>query len=212
MQSDDERHREFQDQYNDSESDAAPKAFIGRWLQGRFIQVHMPSSTLAPTHADWEKHRDKGDIFCRHGGLGPRSEWLRLEVKGVISKLRQFTCAADFKFSDFFVCRKGSHDDADPKPIAYLQVSADLCYCGLQMVCDSAAWTFRETPDEKRPGYMQLTYCCPKSIVHFFDLRQPGMPKPLIQAIIRAKLLLAGDPRLRPPGFLPRNTPVTYAP
>ncbi len=211
MNIDETWHNGFLTRLDESDADTAHKAFICRWLQGRFIETHMPKSTRAPTASQWQGHADAGDIWGRHRGLGLWAKWMRFEVKGVLGVKRQFTCAADFKFPDFFVCSKQSFDSAEIKPEVYFQVTKDFCYCGLQFVSDSGLWVPRQTGDEDRPGRKQITYCCPKEAMLFFDLRDPGMPERLSKIFTHGRLLLASDKGLRPPGFiLESRAPVSF--
>lgn len=198
MNEDEARHQEFLERNRESNSAHGAKALIARYLEARYIEVFMPESTEAKTHAEWKAHVDKGDMHCRHRGLGQFAAWLRLEVKWV--RRYQFTSAKDYPQPTFYVCRKGSFDDADPRPTAYLQVSKNYTHCGIQMVSDSDSWWVEETGDSDRDGYTQLTYVCPLDKMHFFDLRAPEMPKVLSHVLCRCRLLVTGGQPVLPPG------------
>jgi len=135
-----------------------PRQIVARHLNALGHQVILPPPLRAPTHAEWRKFRDHGDLFITQ----------RVEVKGLSA---QFTCKEDWPYGgDFIVCAKHSWDEASPKPIAYFYLNRDETHYAFVAGKSSAMWTVGVRQDRRYDGVSQECYFCPISLVSFGSL------------------------------------------
>jgi len=83
-----------------------------KWLKSQGCKnINVPKSQLAPSHKEWKKYTDNGDLY-----IGKTS----IEVKCLNKKQYWFTTWAEYPYNNWTICAKHSYDRATPKPYAYL--------------------------------------------------------------------------------------------
>ncbi len=107
-----------------------------RWLKSLGQGVIRSPASEAPSHFDWKKHSDSGDLYVLQ----------RVEVKHLT---RKFTCAEDYPFKRMFVCAKGSFDRAWPKPHMHIIFSSDLRAAAIIRTTTKPQWTVVTKRDER---------------------------------------------------------------
>jgi hypothetical protein len=160
----DETHPGFIDRHERSEY---ARWRIGEWLGRRGHDITMLHQD--PPNPDWRiaiHEPDRGDIWLKSGGVN-----FRIEVKWLEYP---FTSARDWKFPTFIVCRQGSFDDAQPKPYAYIHVSAQLKHVAVTRVSTTRdRWFVRDATDRER-GITTPQYHCPIELLRFLPLEGPS--------------------------------------
>ena len=131
--------------------------YIAAWLERRGYTVTIPELRKAPSHKDWKKYADSGDLF-----VGSK----RIEVKRLTVS---FTGEHDWPFDDFIVCNKHSYDAADPKPYAYMILSKSMDFVGVVKPETYDLW-YVEKRTDSRLDHEQEFYLAPFSAVDFWGL------------------------------------------
>jgi len=128
------------------------------WLNQKLKKaVTVPAPSEAPTAADWRQHADSGDLVIEDG---------RLEVKQLSAR---FSCRDDWPYRDkFIVCGKNAFDRADPRPVAFLILSAIPGYLAVVMSDTADQWYTESRIDSRYHQYRQEFYFCPMDAVLFF--------------------------------------------
>jgi len=132
---------------------------VASWLNGRGHTTTLSPSSSAPTHGEWKKHADVGDLFIH----------LRVEVKHLSAK---FSCREDWPFrSNFIVCAKHAWDRAEPKPYAFIFLSSDSKSLAVVMGSSSDQWRVEERTDSRYKDVSQSFYLTPMRCVQFGELK-----------------------------------------
>lgn len=152
-------HDRFKTNFRKSEE---PRWSAARALVARGHTVTVPPMKLAETRDDAKDCVDNGDLYiCTTGGL-------RIEIK---QRGFPFTCAKDFKYSDFSVCAQHQWDLANPKPYAFFIMSQCLQYAGIVYGESFGQWRLGEKiRDSRYEAHVQNFYFCPKEFVTFIPL------------------------------------------
>ncbi|MAT51149.1 MAG: hypothetical protein CMK32_08200 [Porticoccaceae bacterium] len=148
----DENHKKFL-KHLDSSVDGV--LWAAKWLIGKGYDVTLRPASRAPSRKDWKDHADGGDIFIQQ----------RVEVKhlGV-----SFSGRDDWPFgSKFIVCAKHSFDMANPKPLAYMIVSADKACIAFVKSETSNHWQVETRTDSRYDSVTQEFYLSPLEYVSF---------------------------------------------
>jgi hypothetical protein len=136
-----------------------PVWFVARWLWNEGYTVTIPLVRKAPSHSEWRKYVDNGDILI------PTSDgnFLRIEVK---QSSRYFSSLDDWPFPEFFVCAKHSYDIAIPKPAFYLILSSDKKVMAVVNVEKTVSkWTVTRKQDRRYDNVIQPFYICPLDLI-----------------------------------------------
>lgn len=148
-------HRKFLNHLNDSSKAVWT---VARMLSCRGYGVTIPATSKAESHSEWKKHADGGDLFISQ----------RVEVKqlGV-----EFTSAQDWPFGrKFIVCAKHAFDRAQPKPYAFVILSASGSFAAAVFATDRKYWTAEKRRDGRYENITQEFYFCPMETVQFFQM------------------------------------------
>jgi len=128
---------------------------VAQWLASKGYAVTVTPSSRAPTHGDWKQHADNGDLQITQ----------RVEVKRLS---REFTGRDDWPFKDkFIVCAKHAWDSAQPKPYAYVILSASMRHAGIVKGDSRDTWYVEPRTDRRYDGVRQDCYFAPLSVVAF---------------------------------------------
>jgi hypothetical protein len=126
--------------------DAVWKA--AKWLQSNGKHVLITPMTKTPTHSEWHKHADSGDLYIQQ----------RIEVK---RRSVHFTGPEDWPHGDkFFVCAKHSWDRAKPKPHAYLIFNTTMTTVAIVLGDSYPLWFVERREDRRYEKYSQEFYVC----------------------------------------------------
>ena len=129
--------------------DASSEAVFtcAQYLYLRGIQVAICPMVKSPSYAERTKGIDNGDLYIQQ----------RIEVK---HSSRDFTCTADWPFTDFIVCARHSYDNANPKPYAYMILNADKTHVAVVYARLKAQWWIKEITDKRYEDVTQEFYMC----------------------------------------------------
>lgn len=137
---------------------------IAKWLSLNGYTVRVPPLMKSPTHADWKRHSDSGDLEITR----------RVEVKQLSAS---FTCREDWPFRDkFIVCNKHSFDAAVPKPYGYIIVNREGTHAAIVLSDTSHRWGCEQKRDSRygENVVQQHFYMAPLDCVRFVALK--GQP------------------------------------
>ena len=133
---------------------------VAKLLNHRGYPVKVPVTTKAKTVDEWKKHVDDGDLFIEQ----------RIEVKQLS---REFKNHSDWPFkNEFIVCSANSFDRAQPKPFAYIILSACGGHAAAVFCSTRNDWYAEMRSDNRREGVKQRFYFCPMELVQFFQMPQ----------------------------------------
>lgn len=131
--------------------------FAAKWLHSFGYDVTVKPSTEAKTHSEWKQHADGGDIFISQ----------RIEVKQLGCEFSE----SHWPFgSDFIVCAKHSYDRSNPKPFAYIYVSANQKCVAVLKSDTSEHWEVRSRKDRRYQNIEQQFYFAPIDMVRFYSM------------------------------------------
>jgi hypothetical protein len=135
--------------------------FIVDWLTELGYDCVKSNTRYAPTHADYKRFSDDGDIFIMLGGKRERLEGKKLGVT--------FSGHADWPFGQkFIVCAKHRWDYAEQKPYAFIVVSADWKHLGVLHGVTFRHWRVEVKTDHRYEIGQQRFYVAPTSLVRFY--------------------------------------------
>jgi len=132
-----------------------------KWLKSLGVKnIRVPKSKLAPSHSQWKKYTDDGDLF-----VGSK----RLEVKGMMAKQYWFTAWHEFPYTNWTVCAKHSYDRANPKPYAYLMWNNKRTHVAIIKTDTYKWWKTIEIKDPNYPTAQELYVVSPTlvEVKHF---------------------------------------------
>lgn len=128
------------------------------WLKCRGYDVKINKIKKAPSHSEWKKYADNGDLWIS----------LRVEVKRLSVN---FTCKADWPFGKhFIVCAKHSFDNAHPKPYGFIYLNTAMTHLAIVMSYQKNDWYVEERIDSRYDDYKQEFYIIDISKVIFCEL------------------------------------------
>lgn len=120
---------------------------VCEWLMARGVRATVMPNSVAPEHADWKAHRDRGDIMAT----------VRVEVKHLGCT---FTCREDWPYPDFIVCAKHAFDQARPKPWAFIYVAQQQTHLAFLPAQTWGRWWVEARTDRRYDEYTQDFYIC----------------------------------------------------
>ena len=141
----------------DASSEAVFKCAEYLYLRG--VQVAICPMTKSKGYDDRLDHQDNGDLYIQQ----------RIEVK---HSSRDFTCIADWPFTDFIVCARHSYDNANPKPYAYMILNAEKTHVAVVYGRLKAQWWVKTLTDKRYEDMTQEFYMCKPEIVEIKTLHE----------------------------------------
>lgn len=132
---------------------------VAEWFNTKGYAVTLPPAPVTDSpYKDRMKFVDSGDLFIHQ----------RIEVK--VRDL-EFTSPQDYPFKDgVYVCAQHSFDNAVPKPYAYILLNKSMTHAAIVMASSRSTWDIREVRDSRYRDFVQPTFVCPLSEVHFVKL------------------------------------------
>jgi|ETNvirenome_6_85_1030632.scaffolds.fasta_scaffold00630_5 hypothetical protein len=135
---------------------------IANWLLSRGYCVQIPPSTTAPTHKQWAKHADNGDIYANGD---------RIEVKQLSA---EFTNQHDWPFKNkFIVCAKHAWNAAIPKPRAFFYLNKHATHLAIAYGHHHTQWNTETRTDARYNNVSQQFLFSP---IHLIDWRMLTTP------------------------------------
>ena len=104
--------------------------------------IRIPDFTLAPSHKEWKKHTDDGDLYVNNK---------RIEVKGLTAQHYWFTTNKEYPYDNWIICAKHSYDRAKPKPYAYLVWNCNRTHFGIIKTDTFDNWKIKNIKDPNYP-------------------------------------------------------------
>lgn len=126
---------------------------VAERLTEQGLPVSVSPLLIRPDQSQWRDFADSGDLHIQQ----------RIEVKH-----RSFDFGtSDWPHPDYLICDANSFDRAQPKPSAYVHVSADFRTVGIVNVAKThSEWRVREVFD-KGHTMARSTYVCDPSVPVF---------------------------------------------
>lgn len=153
---DERNHKKF---ISNLEKSEPARKFIADLLQEIGYVVSIRETNISPTHTDWKKYADAGDLITNIGVI---------EVKALTC---DFTAIKDFPFrSGAIVCAKHSYDLKNPKPVCFMQLNKNWSHL---LVIDSSTekmWYTDTRSDKRYENYKQEFYVCPLKYVEIVSI------------------------------------------
>jgi hypothetical protein len=171
-------------QYSEDEEDrqrfhrnidnSQPAVFVmAAWFSALGYEVTIPPTTKAPTHSQWKKHADNGDIFISKNGMSKKT---RIEVKHLTLNAahgnKTFTNKDDWPFPDYMVCAQHAFDMAREKPHSIFALNPEKTHAGVVYGKDHANWWTVKRVDSRYNNMEQSFYTTAPDLVTFIDLNQ----------------------------------------
>jgi len=150
-----DNHNKFLEHLEASSSGVLKAA---EWLIKKGINVRIPGMQKAPTHAEWKKYVDSGDIFIEK----------RVEIKTLSAT---FTSKIDWPFRDkFIVCAKHAWETAKPKPYIFMILNESGSHAAIVKQETSEKWYIEKRKDSRYDNVEQEFFFCPINLVQFIEL------------------------------------------
>lgn len=159
MPTEEENELNHQDILANVERSKGGVRMVADWLNTKGYTVSVPPMNVTQSaYKDRMKFVDSGDLFIHQ----------RIEVK--VRDL-DFTTHLDYPFKDgIYVCAQHSFDNAEPKPYAYILLNRAMTHAAIVMSTTRSKWQVREVRDSRYRDFVQPTFVCPLSEVHFVKL------------------------------------------
>lgn len=130
-----------------------------KWLHSLGVDVLVKATHVAPDASKWEQYADSGDLEI----ISKRGNKKRVEVKQLSVN---FTGPDDWPYkNEFIVCEANSFKRADPKPYAYLILSADGSTVAIVHSDTANFWSKVKRQDRRYEKIEQTFFLCPIEII-----------------------------------------------
>jgi hypothetical protein len=129
---------------------------VDKWLNEAGIKSRVLPMKKAPSHAQWKRYADHGDLITENG---------RVEVKHLDCL---FSNAETWPFKDFIVCAVHAWDRAEPKPFEFIYLNKSLTFGARLKGSTRNEWTVGVRKDQRYESVSQKFYFAPIPLVEFF--------------------------------------------